>query len=178
MRDEQVVLLDRSGRVVGHSPKAGVHHAHTPLHLAFSVHIFDGAGRVLLTRRALTKQTWPGVWTNSCCGHPGVAEPIPDAVHRRVRDELGLEITRLRSVLPDFAYTATDTSGVVENEICPVFAADTEDPAPRIVPNPDEVMDLAWVDWGDLAAAMSATPFVFSPWSVQQVARIGAPQRP
>ena len=178
MREEQVVLLDPTGRVIGESPKADVHHAHTPLHLAFSVHVFDGAGRVLLTRRALRKRTWPGVWTNSCCGHPGVGEPMVDAVRRRVRHELGLEIENLRSVLPDYAYTATDASGVVENEICPVFAADTVHPNPALGTNPDEVMDFAWVEWSDAAVAMSATPFAFSPWSVDQVALIGSHRRP
>ncbi|GAA3608704.1 isopentenyl-diphosphate Delta-isomerase [Microlunatus ginsengisoli] len=174
MRNEQVVLLDRDGSVIGQSPKADVHHARTPLHLAFSVHIFDPSGRVLLTRRALAKKTWPGVWTNSCCGHPGVGEPMGDAITRRVRHELGLELTGLRSVLPDFAYTATDASGVVENEICPVFAAEAVHPKAILGTNPEEVMDYAWVDWSEAVAAMAATPFAFSPWSVEQVALIGA----
>ncbi|HET9648804.1 MAG TPA: isopentenyl-diphosphate Delta-isomerase [Microlunatus sp.] len=178
MRAEQVVLLDPDGRVIGASPKAEVHHGNTPLHLAFSVHIFDPAGRVLLTRRALDKRTWPGVWTNSCCGHPGVGEPMADAVRRRVRYELGLELGDLRSALPDYAYMATDASGVVENEICPVFAANTVHPNPEPHPNAEEVMDYAWVEWTDVAAAMAATPFAFSPWSVEQVSLLGAHRRP
>jgi isopentenyl-diphosphate delta-isomerase len=67
---------------------------------------------------------------------------------------------------------------VVENEICPVFAADTVQPSPRLFPNSAEVMDLAWVEWDDVAAAMTSTPFAFSPWSVLQFVRIGAGQRP
>jgi isopentenyl-diphosphate delta-isomerase len=173
VRDEQVVLLDPDGTVIGQAPKAEVHHARTPLHLAFSVHIFD-ADRVLLTRRALGKRTWPGVWTNSCCGHPGVGEPMVDAVRRRVRYELGLELGDVRSVLPEYAYIATDASGVVENEICPVFAAEVLHPNADLGRNPEEVMDSAWVEWGAAAAAMAATPFVFSPWSVEQVALLGA----
>jgi isopentenyl-diphosphate delta-isomerase len=102
---------------------------------------------------------------------------VADAVRRRVRHELGLEITDLRSVLPDFAYTAADASGVVENEICPVFAADSVEPAPSLLPNPDEVMDFAWVDWPDAVRAMASAPFAFSPWSVQQVALLEAHRR-
>lgn len=178
MQTEQVVLLDAGGRVIGQSPKSEVHHAATPLHLAFSVYLFDTDGRVLLTRRALTKATWPGVWTNSCCGHPGVGEPIPQAIRRRVAEELGLQIGELRSLLPEFAYTATDASGVVENEICPVFAADTLHPNPVLRPNAGEVMDFTWAGWGEVAAAMAAAPYAFSPWAVQQVALIGADRRP
>ena len=58
---ELVVLLDDEGRTIGSAPKADVHHTATPLHLAFSCYLFDDAGSVLLTRRALHKKTFPGI---------------------------------------------------------------------------------------------------------------------
>jgi isopentenyl-diphosphate Delta-isomerase len=67
----------------GKRPKTKAHGTQTPLHLAFSVHVFDDLGRALLTRRALGKRTWAGVWTNTCCGHPAPGEPIIVALHRR-----------------------------------------------------------------------------------------------
>jgi isopentenyl-diphosphate delta-isomerase type 1 len=164
---ELVVLVDETGQPIGESPKAHVHGPNTPLHLAFSVHIFDHLGRVLVTRRALSKRTWPGVWTNTCCGHPVPGESITDAVRRRLYFELGLDAPDLRCVLPDFAYKAIDASGVVENEICPVYTSRVEDPV--VTANPDEVMDAKWVLWDDLAQAVRLTPFAFSPWAVSQV---------
>lgn len=159
--DELVVLLDESGSPIGSTPKATVHTAATPLHLAFSCHVVDGAGRVLVTRRALSKKTWPGVWTNSYCGHPAPGETPAEAVLRRASQELGIEVSDVEVILPDFRYIATDASGVVENEICPVFTA-------RAVgvpdPSPDEVAEWAWVDPADLRRAVAATPFAFSPW--------------
>ena len=74
---------------------------------------------MLLTRRALAKPTWPGVWTNTCCGHPRPDEPIPAAIARRLDHELGMAVDGLECVLPDFAYRATDVSGIVENEVLP-----------------------------------------------------------
>jgi isopentenyl-diphosphate delta-isomerase len=82
MDEERVVLLDDERRPAGTMPKSQVHGTDTPLHLAFSVYVFDAAGRFLTTRRALTKRTWAGVWSNSCCGHPGPDEPVEAAVER------------------------------------------------------------------------------------------------
>ena len=169
---ELVVLLDAAGSVVGHYRKASVHSAVTPLHLAFSVYVCDGAGRVLLTRRALTKATWPGVWTNSCCGHPGVGEDMEAAVRRRLTEELGLCVWPLTCVLPSFSYRARDASGIEENEVCPVYLASTLHPQPALEPNPHEVMDWTWAWWSDMRTAMAAAPFAFSPWAVLQAAEL------
>lgn len=167
--DERVVLLDEDGRGIGAALKAEVHHTDTPLHLAFSCHVFDDDGRILVTRRALSKATWPGTWTNAFCGHPQPFEPIPDAVARRARHELGLELRGLSLALPDFRYRAVDASGIVENEICPVYIA-TATGAPA--PNPDEAMDLRWVDPEALVEAARLTPWAFSPWLVEQLAHL------
>jgi isopentenyl-diphosphate delta-isomerase, type 1 len=163
---EQVVLLSESGAPIGVADKSEVHGEDTPLHLAFSCHVFDVRGRVLVTRRAISKRTFPGVWTNAFCGHPGPDEEIEDAVRRRGLRELALPIGDLDLVLPDFRYRAVDSSGVVENEICPVYRTLVrDDPMPRA----DEVDDWAWVAPKDLLVAAAATPFAFSPWLVLQL---------
>ena len=170
---ELVVLLDEQHRPCGTADKAGVHTADTPLHLAFSCYVTDGAGSLLMTRRAVTKRTWPGVWTNTACGHPAPGEELEEAVVRRLRQELGLELTQLRLVLPDFAYRAVDASGVVENEVCPVFTAvATGDPTPDLA----EVEEWRWVPWERAAGLAATAPWVLSPWSVLQLAELPPPR--
>ena len=163
---ELVVLLSDDGDPIGVADKATVHTSDTPLHLAFSCHIYNDAGEALITRRALSKKTWPGVWTNSVCGHPGPEESMEEAITRRARDELGLELADVTVALPDFRYRAVDASGVVENEICPVFTA-------RAVGDPrpveSEVCEWQWVNPSSLQRSIADTPFVFSPWLVDQM---------
>ncbi|MFF5792051.1 isopentenyl-diphosphate Delta-isomerase [Paeniglutamicibacter sp. NPDC012692] len=168
MSEELVVLLDQAGTRIGTESKARVHTAQTPLHLAFSCYLFNEAGQLLMTRRALSKKTWAGVWTNSFCGHPGPGESFEDAIARRAEQELGTSITSIRSLLPDFRYRAVDASGIVENEICPVFAAVI---GADLEPNPDEVSEYAWVEPSALRLAAEATPFAFSPWLLEQIAQ-------
>ena len=167
--DELVVLLDENLQPLACAAKHAVHGTATPLHLAFSCYVLDRAGRLLMTRRALTKAAWPGVWTNSCCGHPAPGERLEDAVIRRVRQELDLPICELRCALPDFRYRASDPGGVVENEFCPVFVAIT-DCEPR--PDPTEVMDWAWADPSAVASVAATAPWALSPWCVSQMGRL------
>ena len=165
-RREEVILVDNEGRSIGTEDKFLVHTKDTPLHLAFSTHVYSPDGRILVSRRALGKLTWPGVWTNSFCGHPGPGETNEDAVVRRAGRELGLQLRDITVSVPDFRYRAVDASGIVENEICPVFTAVADaDP----VPASDEVMDWAWTDPAKLVASVRLTPWAFSPWLVLQL---------
>ncbi|BBH67573.1 isopentenyl-diphosphate Delta-isomerase [Actinoplanes sp. OR16] len=166
---EHVILLDESGTAIGLADKQTVHTDSTPLHLAFSCYIFDSAGRFLVSQRALAKKTWPGIWTNSVCGHPAQGEAMTDAVRRRARFELGLDLGEIRLVLPSFRYRA-ELDGIVENEMCPVFHATVDDdPAP----NPDEVESTRWVPWESFIAT-ALTDDAYSPWCRLQIAELTA----
>lgn len=162
---EHVILLDAQGQAIGTEDKYAVHTSHTPLHLAFSCWLFNPQGECLVTRRALSKKAWPGVWTNSVCGHPQSDETFEQAIARRCRYEVGVEIDTITVVEPAFRYCETDPSGIVENEICPVYAARASVP---VKSNRDEVMDYQWVELNALLRALDAAPWAFSPWMVKE----------
>jgi isopentenyl-diphosphate delta-isomerase len=177
MSVEHVVLLDEDGNATGTAAKAEVHGLDTPLHLAFSCYVFDDDGRLLLTQRALDKPTFGGVWTNSCCGHPGPGEDITAAVRRRVGQELGLELEDLTLVLPRFRYRAVVESGphagTVENEMCPVYVARTAgDPTP----DRSEVEAWEWVPWAEFRDEVLSGRRDVSQWCREQVAAL--PEEP
>ena len=165
--EDVVVLLDENDRPCGTAPRMSVHTENTPLHLAFSCYVRRGDGQLLMTRRALSKRTWPGVWTNSCCGHPRPGEPMTDAIQRRLADELRATATTIDIALPEFRYRAVDASGIVENEFCPVYLATMTG---EVDPVAEEVAEIAWVDPADIAAVAERAPWLLSPWSVSQLA--------
>jgi isopentenyl-diphosphate delta-isomerase len=173
--DAPVVLLDEHRRPTGQLPKSQVHHRETPLHLAFSCYVFDEAGRLLMTRRAIGKRTWPGVWTNSCCGHPMPEEPAEQAASRRLREELGLRLVRSAVALPEFSYRAVAPDGVVENEFCPVLVAAVEG-EPQ--PDPAEVLEVRWASWAQVVDLVTAAPWAVSPWAALQVTQLAALAEP
>ncbi|OZD10334.1 isopentenyl-diphosphate delta-isomerase [Rhodococcus sp. 06-235-1A] len=170
---QHVVLLDDEGRAVGTQDKTTVHTAQTPLHLAFSSYVVRSDGAVLLTRRASTKTTWPGVLTNSCCGHPAPSEKLDDAVLRRIGEELGLHASSAELVLPHFRYRAVMDNGIVENEICPVYRVRVDEHA-TFDPDPLEVDETRWVSWSEFSTGVRGGSIDVSPWCRTQVDQLTA----
>lgn len=164
---ELIVLVDKLGQPTGTAEKWSSHHADTPLHLAFSCYVFDGSGAFLATRRALAKKVWPGVWSNTVCGHPAPGESIPDAIQRRLAYELGMTARDVEVVLPDHSYRAPAFEGIVEYEFCPVFVA-RQASGPQ--PNPAEVEACAWTEWEEFVRrAGEDTSDAYSWWCKNQL---------
>lgn len=158
---EHVVLVDEDDQVLGTAPKAEVHTQNTPLHRAFSVFLFHTeTKKLLLQQRALCKKTWPGIWSNSCCGHPELGEDRKTAARRRLAFELGMrQLDELRWV-SHYRY-CFERDGVVENEICPVYIALSRD---SLQPHPDEVEDTRWITWEQFIQQAFADETTFSEW--------------
>ncbi|MFN2555355.1 MAG: isopentenyl-diphosphate Delta-isomerase [Nitriliruptorales bacterium] len=164
---ELIVLVDETGQAIGTGEKWSSHNSATPLHLAFSCYVFDDHGSFLVTRRARTKKVWPGVWSNSVCGHPGPEEPLVAAIQRRLQYELGMTASEFELVLPRHIYRAPPFQGIVEYEFCPVFVARADS---EPCPNPVEVSGFAWVTWADFVReAKRDTADVYSWWCKNQL---------
>lgn len=161
---EQVILVDKKNNQIGVADKETVHSTTTPLHRAFSLFIFNNKRQLLVTQRALSKKTFPGVWTNSVCGHVSPGEETIDAVRRRTKDELGIALEGVKETAP-YRYRFADASSIVENEICPIFIGFTnEDPKQ----NESEVEAWKWIDWKEFLKTIKEHPGTYSPWSEEE----------
>lgn len=131
------------------------------LHMAVSVFVLHGP-RVLIQRRALGKYHTPGLWANTCCTHPHWDEAPETCAHRRLQQELGitgLTLTHRGQV----TYRADVGGGLIEHEQVDIYLSRVDAPVP-VRPNPDEVMDTAWIALDDLRADIAATPDRYTPW--------------
>jgi isopentenyl-diphosphate delta-isomerase len=157
----QLALVDEHDRLLGSADKLSAHLAPGQLHRAFSVFLFDGEGRVLLQQRAASKYHFGGLWSNSCCGHPGPEDEVAAAASRRTDEELGVGLVTLTPV-GTLLYSASDEhSGLVERELDHLLIGrHSSEPQP----DPDEVMATRWVGWDELVADVAATPERYTPW--------------
>lgn len=166
------MFVDENGQPTGEvGPKLESHTADTKLHLAFSCYIFRASdNKFLVTQRALSKKVWPGVWTNSVCGHPLPGEAIEDAIRRRAEYEIGVKTLRdISCVLPSYRYTTTPYDGIIENEFCPVFVAYTDEEPQS---NPDEVEAYQWLDWPEYVRMLTEEPDKMSYWASDQYTQL------
>lgn len=77
-----------------------------------------------------------------------------------------MSVSNVELALPDFRYKAIDASGIVEDEVCPVYLATAISP---LHPNPSEVMAVEWIAPGSLLRATLETAWAFSPWMTMQI---------
>jgi isopentenyl-diphosphate delta-isomerase len=135
---DQMILVDEQDNQIGIGPKLAVHQQGL-LHRAVSVILWDREGRLLLQRRALTKYHSPGLWSNTCCGHPRPGESTGAAARRRLADEMGISC----EIKPLFMmqYRGDVVGELIENEIVHVFGGSFAG-VPK--PDPSEVGEWDW----------------------------------
>lgn len=156
--DERVIVVSECDVELGEAAKLDVHRTGT-LHRAFSVFVLDANGRVLLQRRAVGKYHSPGLWSNSCCGHPRPGEETGVAARRRLGEEMGIDADL--TFLTSFIYSAALDRGLTEHELDHVFVGSTVS-----LPHHDPVEVGAW-RWMDVAAVsdwLDAEPWAFTAW--------------
>src|SRR5262245_1626705 len=88
---DQVILVDEQDNEIGTMEKMQAHREGR-LHRAFSILIFNPKGELMLQKRAITKYHSGGLWTNTCCSHPGKDESIKLSAQRKLKQEMGLEV--------------------------------------------------------------------------------------
>ncbi len=156
--DERVILVSETDIELGDAPKLEVHRT-GKLHRAFSVFIFDDRHRLLMQRRAAGKYHSPGLWSNSCCGHPRPGERTSLAARRRLGEEMRLDCNLTDSF--SFVYFAVLGGGLIEHELDHVLIGSSNDD-PR--PDPAEVEEWRWSDIDSVSELLEANPAAFSVW--------------
>ncbi|EKE12777.1 MAG: hypothetical protein ACD_13C00142G0004 [uncultured bacterium] len=156
-----IVLVDEKDNVLGFKEKFAAHKIPVPLHRAISIVVFDkDRTKMLITKRAASKPTWGGSWSNAVCTHPYPKETYQKAAERRIYEELGFK-TPLKEVF-SFIYKAKMESGDWgEHELDHVFSGSHEGP---IKPNPDEIESYKWVEIRKLKKDVVKDPKKHTPW--------------
>jgi isopentenyl-diphosphate Delta-isomerase len=156
-----LVLVNKKDCVLGFKEKFATHKIPVPLHRAISIVIFNKDKRkMLITKRAECKPTWPLFWTNAVCSHPYPKETYQKAAERRIFEELGFK-TPLKEIFL-FTYEAKMTNKIWgEHELDHVFTGIYEG---SVKPDPKEISGYEWIKIRDLRKDAKDNPHKYSPW--------------
>jgi isopentenyl-diphosphate delta-isomerase len=157
--DELLITVTEQDEPLGPAPRGRCHDGAGILHRAFSVYLFDEAGRVLLQRRSAAKRLWPLFWSNSCCSHPRWGEPLDAAAHRRVKEELGVEVGLQRVFR--FVYRAAFGESGSEHEACSVYVGRLSRP---VSADEAEIAELRFASAAEVDAALASEAEAYTPW--------------
>ena len=164
MTIEHVILVDADDRKTGTAEKLDAHRRGA-LHRAFSVIVWDSAGRMLLQQRAASKYHSAGLWTNTCCGHPRPGEDTAVAAARRLDEEMALLCPL--TPLGTFSYRAAFENGLIENEVVHVYRGRHDG---AVTPNPDEADAFDWRTLDEVRRDVALAPEHYSVWFRHYVA--------
>lgn len=170
MLEEVVILVDKHDKKLGVLEKLKAHEGKGLKHRAISVLLCNSQRQVLFQKRAKEKYHCPGLWANTCCGHPRPGESNIDAAYRRLNEEMGIVGCELTEIFP-IIYEVQFGNGLSENEYDHVFIGEYNgDPKP----NPKEVADWAWLDLQDLKNKMFSEKEKYTYWSRIIINNIGS----
>lgn len=155
---EMLILVDEKDVQTGTCEKMEVHRKGL-LHRAFSIFVFNSKDELMLQRRAKTKYHTPGLWTNTCCSHPRDGEKLEEAVHRRLKEEMGFDCDLKEEF--SFIYRAQFDNDLVEHEFDHVFIG-KYDNEPN--PNPGEADNWKWINIEELKKDIKENPDNYTPW--------------
>lgn len=83
-------VVDENDEVIGQEVRKTVHEKNL-LHRAVHVFVFNKRKELLLQKRSLLKDKFPGAWDSSAAGHLDAGESYEDCVVRELEEEIGIE---------------------------------------------------------------------------------------
>jgi len=161
--EEYVILVDQNDNPIGKEDKVKCHLPNGKLHRAFSALIFNGEGKLLLTKRSEGKMLWPNNWDGTVASHPRESETYVSSAERRMPEEIGIDCKV--SYVNKFEYHVPYKDIGSENEICGTLigAIDSFDKSSLIK---DEISEIKWISPDELKNELEQNMDAYCPWMV------------
>ena len=162
-QEELFIVVSRRDRIIGYRSRYDCHHDKSLIHRGVNVLVFNKLGEMLLQKRSLTKDTFPGWWTTAVGGHVAKGETYRQAAKREMTEEIGISVAfRFHS---KFIHEYPR-----ETEIESIYIAKSEGP---FLPNRVEVERLEFFSKERLAKYLKTKNFHLTDLALHSLKAIG-----
>ena len=141
---ELLEVFDARGNPTGRAKSRAAIHLDGDWHLAFHCWILRrNRDEIVLQRRALAKDTFPGCWDAAAAGHWRFGESAQEAA-REIAEELGIDVD-----FADLTFRGRERgarhfdNGLIDREHHQVYVLESDRHLTNYRPNPSEVIGLA-----------------------------------
>ena len=152
--EEWFDVVDRSDRVIDRASREEVHR-NGLLHRSAHLLVFDGYGRVLLQKRSMVKDRFPGRWDSSVSGHVDSGEHYDQCIVREAMEEIGIRL----AATPDRLFKV-DACDETDQEFSWVYRTYSEGP---FAPNEEEISEIGWFTGDEVSHLVKTDPDSVSP---------------
>jgi isopentenyldiphosphate isomerase len=176
---ELLEVFDAAGRPTGRGKPRAAIHVDGDWHQAFHCWILRPGAEVeiVLQRRSLEKDTYPGCWDAAAAGHWRFGESAEEAA-REISEELGLDVS-----FDQLAFRGSEranarfSNGLIDREHHRVFVLECDLPLEAYRPDPREVIGLAAFPAFELIGLASGQTSLVHSAEAVMVSASGAMQR-
>ena len=131
--DEYLDIWNSEGQPTGHTCLKDEAHQNGWFHPTVHLWFYTATPALLLQKRSLTKETFPGFWDVSVAGHVSAGESIIEGALREVEEEIGLNIQEADLTLLDIRKnTNRFDNGIIDCEFQHVFLVKLEVPVSQL----------------------------------------------
>jgi len=172
--EEYVILVDQNDNPIGKEDKVKCHLPNGKLHRAFSALVFNGEGKLLLTKRSESKMLWPNDWDGTVASHPRESETYVSSAERRMPEEIGISCKM--NYVNKFEYHVPYKDIGSENEICATLIGKMGawesmnklgDQRSRMLEEfANEISDIKWIKPDELKKELEKNMDEYCPWMV------------
>ncbi len=85
-------VVNEMDEVIGTATRQQVHSDRSLIHRATGVIVFNTQKQLLMQKRSMTKDMYPGFWVFSVGGHVDSSDTYENAVQREIQEELGVDL--------------------------------------------------------------------------------------
>ena len=161
--EEYVILVDQNDNPIGKEDKVKCHLPNGKLHRAFTALIFNGEGKLLLTKRSESKMLWPNYWDGTVACHPRESETYVSSAERRIPEEIGISCKM--NYINKFEYHVPYKNVGSENEICGTLIGTVDSLDKSSLIN-DEISEIKWINPDELKNELEQNGDAYCPWMV------------